>query len=310
MSLYFIKSGMQTSIQDLGRQGQMHNGISHSGAMDLIALKVANWLLSNPLNSPVIEITLVGPVIRFEQDMFIAISGAQFELSLNNKSICNNEKIKVTSGDILSFGKLINGTRAYLSLSTKIDVPKIFNSYSTHLTVNFGGYKGRSFKNGEKLNCLLLDRNKKDDKKVPKYVNNAYTGSYILRCTTSVETNLFTEKQKANFIAKKYSVNANSNRMGIRLNESALEFENPIEITSSGLMQGSIQITPAGLPIISSVDGQTIGGYPRIANIITSDLPLLGQLKANDKVSFMFISHNQANKIFNKQQQALNFLDK
>ena len=242
--------------------------------------------------------------------MLIAVTGAEFELSLNQKPVSNNQAIKVNSGDILTFGKLISGARAYLSISETINLPKVFDSYATHLTVNFGGYKGRALKQGDRLNSQPSSSNQINNKKMPKYVNNAYTGSYILRCTTSVETDLFTEKQKADFIAKKYSVSANSNRMGVRLNESAFKFQKPIEITSSGLMQGSIQITPDGLPIISSVDGQTIGGYPRIANVIASDLPLLGQLKAKDKVSFIFISHNQANKILKEQCQALSFLNK
>jgi len=308
MSLYFIKPGMQTSIQDLGRKGQMHNGISYSGAMDPIALKVANWLVSKPLDSAVIEITLVGPVIRFEQDMFIAITGAQFELSLNNKPVFNNEIIQISNGDILSFGKLITGARAYLSISKNINVPKLFDSYSTHLTVSFGGFNGRAFKQGDRLNVLSSDINEIYTKKIPKYVNSFYAGSYMLRCTSSVETDLFTDTQKASFTSKKYSVDANSNRMGIRLKDIAMEFDKPIEITSSGLMQGSIQITPIGLPIVSSVDGQTIGGYPRIANVVTADLPILGQLKANDKVSFIFISDSQARKILINQRHILNAL--
>jgi len=310
MSLYFIKPGMQTSIQDLGRQGQMHNGISRSGAMDPIALKMANWLVSKPLDSAVIEITLVGPVIRFEQDMFIAITGAKFEVSLNNNIVFNNAIIQVSSGDILSFGKIINGARAYLSTSKKIDVPKVFDSFSTHLTASFGGFNGRAFKQGGRLNVLSSDINEIHTKKIPKYVNRTYLGSYILRCTSSVETDLFTDTQKASFTAKKYSVNANTNRMGIRLNESAIEFNKPIEITSSGLMQGSIQITPTGLPIVSSVDGQTIGGYPRIANVITADLSILGQVKANDKVSFIFITDKEARHILNQQNELLSFLSK
>jgi len=310
MSLYFIKSGMQTSIQDLGRKGQMHNGISRSGAMDPIALKIANWLVSKPLDSAVIEITLVGPVIRFEQEMFIAISGAQFELSLNNKPINNNEKIQIISGDILSFGKLINGTRAYLSLSTKIDVPKIFNSYSTHLTASFGGFYGRALKQDDKLLTELSDQVISPSNHNLKNISNVYPGSYILRCTSSVETSLFTQRQIKAFVSKKYTISANSNRMGIRLKETALEFDKVIEITSSGLMQGSIQITPTGLPIVSSVDGQTIGGYPRIANVITADLSTLGQVKANDKVSFIFITDKEAHHILNQQNKLLSFLSK
>ena len=241
--------------------------------------------------------------------MLISITGAQFNLNLNDKPVAINSVIKIKSGDILTFGKLISGARAYLSVSHSIKVPKVFNSYATHLTANFGGFNGRAFKQGDKLETQAPYNNQVDKRSLPKYVSNAYLGSYILRCTASVETDLFTNTQIADFFNKKYIVNANSNRMGIRLNESALVFKQPIEITSSGLMQGSIQITPTGLPVISSVDGQTIGGYPRIANVITADLPLLGQLKAGDKVSFIFIPFNSAKKILAKQIHKLSFLN-
>jgi len=308
MSLYFIKPGLQTSIQDFGRTGQMHNGISKSGSMDPIAMKMANWLLSKPLESAVIEVTLIGPQIKFENDMCIVITGAKFELCLNDNPIFNNTIIKVSAGDILNFGKLLNGARAYISTSIDIDVPKVFDSYSTHLTVNFGGFNGRALKQGDRLAFNLTNQKCIYTNKLPNYAGNGYSGRYILRCTASVETDLFTQIQKNNFSSRKYTVTATSNRMGIRLKEFAMEFEQPLDIISSGLMQGSIQITPSGLPIISSVDGQTIGGYPRIANVITADLAILGQLKANDKVSFIFISAKDANQVLKKQRQLLSFL--
>ncbi|PAJ75787.1 hypothetical protein CJF42_03265 [Pseudoalteromonas sp. NBT06-2] len=310
MSLYFIKSGLQTSVQDCGRSGQMHNGISNSGAMDPIAMKLSNWLLSKPLDSAVIEVTLVGPKIQFENDMYIAITGAKFELYLNNQLIFNNKAIQIFTGDVLTFGTLQCGARAYIATSIDIDVAKLFNSYSTHLTVNFGGFYGRSLKKGDILALHLPKQKCLYTNTLPKYVDNGYSGSYILRCTSSVETDLFTQRQQNDFSSKKYTVTANSNRMGIRLKEVAMGFEKPIDITSSGLMQGSIQITPSGLPIISSVDGQTIGGYPRIANVITADLAMLGQLKANDKVNFMLISNEKAIEVLKEQYQILNFLYK
>jgi len=154
MSMKFIKAGLETSIQDLGRFGQMHNGISRSGAMDPVAMQMANWLVSKPLDAAVIEITLLGPIIQFTSSMRIAICGAQFNCSINGKAIINDETITVHSGDILTFKKLQNGFRAYLAFSSKLpndnaNVKSILGSYSTHLIANFGGYKGRAFENND-----------------------------------------------------------------------------------------------------------------------------------------------------------------
>ncbi len=116
MGMKFIKAGLETSIQDLGRIGHMQNGISRSGAMDPVAMQMANWLVSKPLNSAVIEITMLGPIIQFSFSMRIAICGAQFNCSINGKPIKNDKTITVHAGDILTFKKLQKGLRAYLAL--------------------------------------------------------------------------------------------------------------------------------------------------------------------------------------------------
>jgi len=306
MSLHFIKAGLQTSLQDLGRFGQMHNGISQSGAMDLLAMQMANWLLSKPLDAAVIEISLIGPTIRFESAMSVAICGAQFDLYLNGSKLFNDETIRVTTGDILKFDKLKSGARAYLAFSGQINIAPVLSSYATHLTANFGGYHGRSFQAGDRLEINLLKQ--PQHKKIPTGFHTVYSGNYLLRTVASVETDSFSPLQRDIFFGQSFKVTSESNRMGIRLAGEPLSFEKNIEITSSGMTQGSIQIPPSGQPIISSVDGQTIGGYPRIANVITADLPILGQLTANDKIRFGLINQNLARAILNKKQSRLDWL--
>jgi len=284
MSLYFIKAGLQTSIQDSGRHGFMHLGISHSGAMDKNSQQMANRLVDKPPDSAVLEITLIGPTIRFDSATSIAICGARFNLTLNNQPVANNETIKVAKDDELEFKQALNGARAYLAFAGELSLKRILKSYSTHLTAKLGGFENRQITDGDHLETKgdrLLAY-----KKVPEQLDFNYSGNYLLRCVASVESELFSPQQTEQFFSQKYQVTSELNRMGIKLQGDPLKFENKLEIVSSGLTQGSIQITPSGQPIISSVDGQTIGGYPRIANIISTDLPLLGQITAGDQLRF------------------------
>ncbi|MBV1909239.1 MAG: biotin-dependent carboxyltransferase family protein [Kangiellaceae bacterium] len=300
MSMRLIYSGLQTSVQDAGRFGYMHIGISRSGAMDHRSMELANWLLGNPLQNPVLEVTLIGPIIEFEESLSISITGARFELFLNGQLVFNNEVIQVNAGDILEFERLEEGARAYIAFSGQLDIEVTLNSYSTHLTCQFGGHENHQLKDNDRIkirNIKIVPLNSLDNSQHPYF-----SGNYLLRCVNSVETSKFSEEQILQFYQQKFYVSPDSNRMGIRLLGTPLEMSSSIEILSSGLTEGTIQIPPSGLPIVSSVDGQTIGGYPRIANVIATDLPLLGQLKANDKINFTLVNLDYSDKLFKQAQ--------
>lgn len=305
MSLKFIKPGLQTSIQDAGRIGLMHQGVSRSGAMDSVSLQLANWLVSNDINQAAIEITLVGPTIEFTDSYSIAIFGAEFELALNDTVIANNEVFHVNKGDVLAFKQLRKGVRAYLAIAGKLNVDEIFSSQSTHLTANFGGYKGRQIKAGDVLE--IKDKHKPHERELPKEYRPVFSGSYLLRCIEGLEADSFDKESINRFYNSTYKISKDSNRMGLRLDGDAVISGKSVELISTGLVQGSIQVPPSGLPIISSVDGQTIGGYPRIANVISSDLNILGQLKPGDKINCLLISRKEALQQFKLKQT---FLDK
>lgn len=301
--MLFLNAGLQTSIQDLGRAGYMHVGVSQSGAMDKTAFTLANSLVGNSIHHPALEITLIGPKIQFQSSLSIAICGTQFDLYLNNVKIFNNKTIQVTKGDILEFGKLVNGARCYLAFSGELDLKKQLGSFSTNLTAKIGGYHNRQIKKGDLVRFISTKTVKK--KSLGKSFHQPYSGKYLLRCTKSVESDNFSDAQHSQFFTNKYKVSQQSNRMGIRLDGKKIVDSDQIQITSSGLTQGSIQITPSGLPIISSVDGQTIGGYPRIANVISADLSILGQLKANDIIGFEMVSNEQAHILYTQKENWL-----
>ncbi|MDH5629230.1 MAG: biotin-dependent carboxyltransferase family protein [Gammaproteobacteria bacterium] len=294
MSIRFVKAGLLTTVQDSGRFGLADKGISSNGAMDSIAMQTANWLVSRPLTSPVIEITLAGPTVKFDQSMSFAVSGANFDLILNDSPIPANQTIHVNQGDKLQFGKCLSGLRAYLAFSGRIKLPKTLDSYSTHLMAEFGGFNGRALQDDDVIE--LADIQIPPRKILPNQYKPFYGGNYQIRITDSVESSEFSAEQMSQFLNQTYHVMPQSNRMGLRL-----QCDDPViinkSILSSGLAQGSIQIPPSGQPVISSVDGQTIGGYPRIANVISADWPILAQLKAKDKITFAYVSIEQAMQI-------------
>jgi len=304
MTIEVIKAGMQTSVQDAGRNGYMHLGVAHGGAMDTLSMQLANWLVGNKPEQPVLEVCLLGPTLRFTQAVSIAITGAQFELSVVDKNgkakpVHNDQTIQLKVGDTLHFGKRLQGARAYLAFAAKLDGKATLGSYSSHFLAGFGGLHGRAFKAGDIIRLRQCRRcaTRKHDNGAQRY-----SGKYLLRCTDSVETAQFSQAHKDTFYRNSYTLSSASNRMGLRLDGKALENLQLAEMVSSGLTQGSVQIPPSGLPIVSSVDGQTIGGYSRIANVISADLFALGQLVAGDQINFAYVTVAQAHGILANQQ--------
>ncbi|NQZ88189.1 MAG: biotin-dependent carboxyltransferase family protein [Saccharospirillaceae bacterium] len=310
MTIHFIKAGLQTSIQDGGRQGLMHQGVSTSGAMDTTAMAMANWLVGKAQISALFEFTIIGPVIEFSQNIHISITGAKFELTLNNLPVSSYQTIHVKAGDKLNFGKRLQGARAYMAFSGDLlfenkVLQDVLGSKATHLTAGYGGINGKAIRDNTNFSIDFPERKSQVSLRNIDHRNVAYSGhNCFLRCVSAPESSLFNAAQQERFYHQTFKVHPNSNRMGLRLEGEPINFHRPMNISSSGLIQGSVQIPPSGLPIISSVDGQTIGGYPRIAVVISADLDKLAQLAPNDNVIFVKVSQAQALAILkNKQQQ-------
>ncbi|AWF79837.1 urea amidolyase [Microbulbifer sp. A4B17] len=308
MGIRFLRAGLQTSIQDLGRSGLMNFGIPWGGAADSLSMKIANLLLENPLGNPTFEISLLGPKIEFLCDLSIAIAGGQFSGSLNNDPIDNFRTYKIKSGDILDISQAASGARIYLAVSAQIDTPIILGSSATHIISKFGANNGKPITSGEviQLKEIRIAKEAVLDKKF--HIN--YSHNSHLRIVAGPERDSFPREFIEHFHQSIYQVSAQSNRMGIRLSpKSSTELRKiepvKIQLLSSGLYPGSIQIPPDGNPIISFIEGQTIGGYPRIGHIIKSELHRLGQLSPNDRVSFQEISTEEAQKVLKKKQDLL-----
>jgi biotin-dependent carboxylase-like uncharacterized protein len=306
MSIRFIKAGLQTSLQDLGRAGFRRYGIPNNGALDPVSLQIANWLVSKPLNSACLEITQAGPVIEFTQDMAIAVTGAHFELSIDDIPVDMHQTLLVNKGEQLTFGKLVNGARAYLAFAAEPDLPIIMNSFSTNLMANFGGFEGRAFNNNDTLN--LNNFFMPEAKETPKELQLQFGDNYQIRFIKGREWSCFSQDMQQQFLQTAYQVTSQSNRMGMRLKGSALKTEKPLSMTTAPITPGTIQMPTDGQPIITLADGQTTGGYPRVGQVITADLPVIGQLKANDSISFQEIDLIDALNLLSQKNDFINHL--
>ncbi|WP_139956106.1 5-oxoprolinase subunit C family protein [Flavicella sediminum] len=287
-----LKPGFSTTIQDLGRFGYQDYGMPISGAMDTDAAKLANWLVGNHSNEAVLELTLIGPVMKFHSTTFIGITGANLNPQINGTAIAMYKSVKVEKGAVLSFGKLSSGVRTYISFSGGLQLEKELGSFSTYSYAALGGFQGRALKKGDRL--LLNTKNITEVKKVPKEFQLAYTSSLTVRVLPSIEFDLFSEESQKTFFEKEYVIGAQSNRMGYRLEGDALCLKEKAELLSSGIITGTVQVPENGQPIVLLTDAQTTGGYPRIANVIAIDLPFLGQQKPGDKIRFRQVSLEEA----------------
>ena len=303
MQIEIIKPGLQTTIQDSGRTGWMHYGFSRCGPMDSLAARLANMLVGQEANHPFLEFTLTGPEIRFEGEFQIALTGADCSFTLNDKPVANYKTITVKAGDILVFKAMHSGCRGYIGIRQKLEVSEYLGSVATHLPPGVGGYQGRMLKAGDKLDFLSAEAIKQTI--VDAQHRPQYSGNYRIRVTEAPETALFSEEDRARFTDEAFQVMAESNRMGVRLASENTTDINLAGFRSRGLVSGAIQMPPDGQPIIAGVDAQTIGGYPRIAQVIQADLPVIGQLRPNDSLQFQWLTIEAARQIHEAQNKQL-----
>ena len=305
LEIEFIKSGLQTLIQDIGRKGHEAFGVPMGGAMDLQSYQLANWLVGNFLGSPVFEITLLGPKIEFHQNAIISITGANLSPKINDIEVPLYETLNVRKGTILSFGTIKNGCRTYLAINGEWKINQWLGSYSAFPFNNNEATPDSLINKGKII--TINTQNKISLKKIPKDLHPILNSSSDVRVMFGPEFERFSKKNIASFFSKKYKITSNSNRMGYQLDNQLLDYQPINELISSGIIPGTIQITHTGQPIILMKDAQTTGGYPRIVNVIKADLDKLGQLKPGDELRFELVNLEEAQMAW---KEKINFLEK
>lgn len=305
MSIHVIKPGMLSTFQDLGRTGYQHLGVPVAGAMDARAHRLANLLAGNAQDMATMEITVSGPVLRFDQPACIAICGADLSPHLRNKPIPLNRPIALKAGSELSFGERRHGARCYLAVFGGFTVANVLGSASTYLRSSMGGWHGRALRKGDQLelNTNLMSSGltalsrKLWDIEVYLPAALASTPRRTVRIVKGPQWKEFSPESCAAMITQPFRISPDSERMGYRLQGPAITLSEPRQMISEATSFGTIQVPSGGQPIVLMADRQTTGGYPKIANVAAVDLPLLAQMLPGDTVRFEPISLDHAQEL-------------
>ncbi len=310
MSILVKKSGVLSTVQDLGRTGFRRFGINPNGAMDKSAVRLINILLGNDEAEAVLEMHFPAPEITFEESTLIALGGADFGAKIDNKLIESWRPFFVEKNQILSFTKKIFGNRAYLSIEGGFVIEKWLGSASTNLTARIGGVAGRSLEKGDKLffKQKTKEKPKKTNFKISRSLIPLYGSFPTARVVAGAEFEELTALSEQNFLKQIFTLSNDSNRMGFRLRGEPLDLLDKAELVSSAVNFGTIQLLPDGQLIILMADAQTSGGYSRIAHVVSTDLPILAQLGANDKIGFQTVSLEEAERLLLDFEKDLNLL--
>jgi biotin-dependent carboxylase-like uncharacterized protein len=287
-----------TSVQDLGRFDQYRFGVGTSGAMDDVALRAGNILLSNDENAAGIEIPMMPFRLRFGRDAAFALTGAEVEAEIAGRAILPWWRSHARAGDILGLKAMPRGARCYLTVSGGIDVPIVLGSRSTQFRGEFGGLHGRPLQPGDMLPCASASGSAGELGVEPADItlarSTASADETIVRVVVAGEYDAFDGAAQELFWRSSWKITPQSNRYGYRLQGPAVKPIAPIEKRSHGIVPGVIQIPPNGQPIIQMRDAQTSGGYPKIATVIGADLWRVGQARLGSKLRFEQTAYTDA----------------
>lgn len=284
MSIVVLKPGLQTTIQAGPRTGLRHLGVPASGAADPLSLALANRLVGNRWDAPALELTLLGPALRFEKECAFAVSGATAAVSLNGNSVSFHETIVADAGDELEIGAAEEGARCYLAVAGGFDADDVLGSSSTYLAAGLGGLQGRALEQGD---ILRFSPRTCDALRTPVEFQVPMSSSWGLRTSPSFEFQLLTDESVKYLFDSNWTVSRRADRIGVQLEGATLEVSSDGRMPSAAVFPGTVQCPESGTPYVLLADAGTVGGYPRIAQVVRADRHLLGQLRPGDHVRFL-----------------------
>ena len=306
MSIRVLRAGLLTTVQDLGRPGHQRDGVPVGGAMDTVALRLANLLAGNDEGAAALEVTLDGPTLAFDAETVVAIGGADLQAQLDGHRLRPWWAARVPAGATLKFAGWRSGCRAYVAVAGGIDVPPVLDSRSTYAPARFGGLAGRALQRGDVLPTgarLRAPGAAIAGRAVAVSALPRYGGT--VRVVPGAHLELLTADARARLFDAEFRVTSKSDRMGYRLAGPPLALTAPVELLSAGVAFGTVQLPPGADPIVLMADRQTTGGYPRLGEVATVDLPAMAQLRPGDTVRFAPISLGEAQALYLERERAV-----
>ncbi|WP_431030160.1 biotin-dependent carboxyltransferase family protein [Lysinibacillus sp. LZ02] len=317
MGIKVLQPGMLATIQDLGRYGLQKFGVIVGGAMDAMSLRIANLLVENSEGEGALEVTLYGTTLLFESDELIAITGGNLQPTIDGKNAPMWRPLLIRKGSILKFNAAISGCRAYVSFSGGIQVPNVMGSKSTYIRAEIGGFQGRKLQKNDVFECNkrtalgeeLFNQLAKDPAYLSWSVDYTHFVTFektqTIRIIRGSEYEKFDEDRLKKFFSTPYTITTHADRMGYRLEGETISLKEQFELLSEGVTFGTIQVPSSGQPIILMADRQTTGGYPKIGQVISADLPSLAQMQANGRINFKEVTLEEAQWAFIHREKKL-----
>ena len=301
-----LKPGLLSTLQDLGRHGYQRLGVSPGGAMDAFALRLANRLVGNLDNGVSLELTLAGTELQVLRNCEVALAGAELGAHLDSKPLACWENSFARSGQHLVFRQRRRGARTYLSAAGGFVAQNVLGSGSTDLRNGWGGLQGKRLQRGDELFVQLTGRTDRSSFwSIRPDVLAEYHNPFLLRVLECPQSRLFEIETRQHFLRAEFTISADSARMGYRLEGPRLVGPEQ-DLISEATPTGAIQVLPNGELQLLMADRQTVGGYPKIAVLISADLPKAAQLCPGHRIRFQEVSLHEAHRALLEQEERLN----
>lgn len=311
MSLLVQKKGLLDTIQDKGRYGYQSLGINPGGAMDRIAMRVANALVGNKNNEAVIEMHYPAPILLFEESVLVSLAGADFTATCDGYAFPLQKPVLVRKGSVLQFEKREKGARVYLAIEGGFAAEEWLGSCSTNLKAAAGGYYGRPLQKGDKLLqqkeiFYQPSQNNHSMEALPWQANTSeWYEKETIRFVKGKDYDLLTDASVKELENNLFTIGQESDRMGYRLLGPALQLKEKKEMISAAVTRGTVQLLPEGQLIVLMADHQTTGGYPVPAQVISADFSSLAQLQPGEKFRLKAVTMEKAMALYHQQEMDL-----
>ena len=304
MTLEIRRSGVFTTVQDLGRPGCGSIGVPTGGAADALALRLANRLVGNHEGAAVLEMTLAGAEIAFTADAWVALAGSRFAATLEGLPVPHAAAFAVRAGQVLNIGNTLQGARSVLAVSGGLDVPPLLGSRSTFVAGGFGGIDGRPLRRGDRFEtgAIVADARPRAAR---ERLLPAYAADTLVRVMLGPQLEAFTAAARATFLSSTYRVSPRSDRAGLRLEGPPIAHGGAADLLPEGIACGGIQVPADGQPILLGCDHPTTGGYTKIATVIAADLWRAAQAKPGDRLRFVAVEVGEARALYQRQEELL-----
>lgn len=325
MFVEVIRPGSMSSIQDLGRHGWRRFGVGVGGAMDCVALRTANLLVGNAPEAAGLEMTLIGPTLRFSANTVIALAGADLQPQVAGETVPNWRPVGVAEGTEIRFRGAVDGCRGYMAVAGGLVRTAGLGSLGSHCLDESGDYAGRPLRAGDRVwirSAEGAEDHQQDDRSLRAMQGKRWIAApWFVRPILEVRDNIprirvvrgrqfdwFTPESQEHFLNEEFNVTSQSNRVGYRLAGPILKLLTSQQLLSEAVSAGAIQVPPAGHPMVLMADCPVTGGYPKIAHVVAVDLPTLAQLRPGSKLRFREIPIEEARHLYRTREQELTML--